>query len=155
MPNKAIPESQKTHNVAKEKDDLHNEGVALYLAELTNPKKEWLASRGIAAMLEKRHFEETGHQVKLCHNTILEHSKGRRSQVEYASDQEILHAEERRVVIDYLIQCAEQGFPLTHVWLKEVVDDILRARLGEGFPGVGMNYTHRFLEKASDEIKVT
>lgn len=49
------------------------------------------------------------------------------------------------------------GFLLSHRRLKEHVDEICRARLGSSFPekGVGINWTHRFIKKHSDRIKVS
>ncbi|TFK22489.1 hypothetical protein FA15DRAFT_548024, partial [Coprinopsis marcescibilis] len=140
MPNKAIPQTQKIRDLSKEKDELLNEAAGLYLAEGSKPKKDQRSSRDIAKDLEERHFKETGHRFKLWHQTIIERSRGRRSQVEYASDREILTPEEREVVLGYLTQSANQGFPLTHSRLKDVVDDILRAQLGAGYPGVGQKY---------------
>ncbi|TFK17150.1 hypothetical protein FA15DRAFT_547809, partial [Coprinopsis marcescibilis] len=140
MPNKAIPQTQKIHDLGKEKDELFNEAAGLYLAEASKPKKDQQSSRNIAKDLEDRHFKETGHQFKLWHQTIIERSRGRRSQLEYASDHKILTPEEREVVLGYLTQSANQGFPLTHSRLKDVVDDILQARLGNEYPGVGQKY---------------
>lgn len=43
---------------------------------------------------------------------------------------------------------------LTHKLLKEIVDDICRARLGDEFPenGVGKQWTDQFVEKHSNQI---
>jgi len=51
---------------------------------------------------------------------------------------------------------AHRGFPLSHQWLKEHVDDICSARLGTSFPvkGVGLNWTYRFSKKYSERIKI-
>ncbi|KAG2047938.1 hypothetical protein BDR06DRAFT_830602, partial [Suillus hirtellus] len=47
------------------------------------------------------------------------------------------------------------GFPLSHKCLKEHVDEICQARLGDAFPqsGVGKNWTQRFVEKHSDHLR--
>ncbi|TFK16431.1 hypothetical protein FA15DRAFT_549743, partial [Coprinopsis marcescibilis] len=71
------------------------------------------------------HLDEMGQHIKISHQTVIKRLKGRRSQLEYASDREIMMPEEHEVVIKYLIQCANQGFLLTHTWLKEVIDNIL------------------------------
>lgn len=46
---------------------------------------------------------------------------------------------------------------MSHRRLKEHVDEILRGRLGDDFPvnGVGKQWTHRFTEKYSDQIKMS
>ncbi|KDQ22565.1 hypothetical protein PLEOSDRAFT_1017132, partial [Pleurotus ostreatus PC15] len=53
------------------------------------------------------------------------------------------------IVIRFAVEMALCGFPLTHRHLKEHVDGIVRARLGDAFPatGVGKNWTDRFTEK--------
>ncbi|KDQ23015.1 hypothetical protein PLEOSDRAFT_1017130, partial [Pleurotus ostreatus PC15] len=58
------------------------------------------------------------------------------------------------VVIQYTVEMANRGFPLTHERLKECVDDICRARLGDEFPvmGVGKNWSGRFIGKYSDRL---
>src|ERR1700728_4676871 len=50
-----------------------------------------------------------------------------------------------------------QGFPLSHRWLKEHVDCICQACLGDLFPdgGVGKNWTNCFVEKHSEAIKMS
>ncbi|PCH38863.1 hypothetical protein WOLCODRAFT_36897, partial [Wolfiporia cocos MD-104 SS10] len=58
-------------------------------------------------------------------------------------------------VLTFVIQTACQGFPLTHRHLKEAVDEICHARLGNTFPedSVGKCWTARFVEKHSDRLK--
>ncbi|EDR04558.1 uncharacterized protein LACBIDRAFT_304343 [Laccaria bicolor S238N-H82] len=58
------------------------------------------------------------------------------------------------MVIDYAIEVASCGFPLSHRRLKDHVDSICHARLGRKFPasGVGKNWTSRFISKHSDRL---
>jgi hypothetical protein len=60
------------------------------------------------------------------------------------------------VVITFIGEIVNQGFPLSHRQLKEHVDSICQARLGDLFPvgGVGKNWTDRFMEKHSEAIKM-
>ncbi|KAF9027323.1 hypothetical protein BDZ89DRAFT_934562, partial [Hymenopellis radicata] len=60
------------------------------------------------------------------------------------------------VVLAYIIEVGNQGFPLSHRRLKEHVDEILRGRLGHDFPenGVGKKWTQRFIRKHSDRIRM-
>ncbi|TFK18353.1 hypothetical protein FA15DRAFT_603408 [Coprinopsis marcescibilis] len=155
MTNKAASQSQQARNFAKEKDDLYTEGAELWLSEQSKPKKTRISARNIATQLQQRHLDETGHRISLQHQTITQGAKGRRSQLEYAADREILTTEECELVVNYLISCANQGFPLTHTRLKDTIDDILRGRLGPGFLGVGKKYTQRFLQRNNDRIKTS
>ncbi|PCH35478.1 hypothetical protein WOLCODRAFT_54513, partial [Wolfiporia cocos MD-104 SS10] len=58
-------------------------------------------------------------------------------------------------VLAFIIQMAWQGFPLTHCYIKEAVDDICQAQYGDRFPqsGVGKHWTIHFLEKHSERVK--
>jgi len=79
---------------------------------------------------------DTGKSIVLDHNTLLRLAKGGKSKS--------LSNEEK----------GWRGFPLNHKRLKEAVDEICRARLGDRFPpgGVGKNWTSRFIEKHHDEL---
>ena len=65
-----------------------------------------------------------------------------------------LNPAETKQVIEYCIEVATWGFPLTHKLLKEIVDDISRARLRDEFyeTGVGKWWTDQFVEKHSEII---
>ena len=56
MVKKAVPKAQQNQDLAKEKDSLLNEAVALYLAE--KAKKGGMGARKIADMLQEQHFEQ-------------------------------------------------------------------------------------------------
>lgn len=60
-----------------------------------------------------------------------------------AVDRTLVTKEEERVLIDFIGEVGNRGFPLSHQRLKEHIDEILRARLGDKFPhgGVGRNWT--------------
>ncbi|THU82180.1 hypothetical protein K435DRAFT_589186, partial [Dendrothele bispora CBS 962.96] len=60
------------------------------------------------------------------------------------------------IVIGYALEVAARGFPLTHQRLKEAVNKICCARLGDAFPamGVGKQWTNCFVEKYSDCLKM-
>ncbi|KDQ18849.1 hypothetical protein BOTBODRAFT_93184, partial [Botryobasidium botryosum FD-172 SS1] len=61
------------------------------------------------------------------------------------------------VVIDYVVELGGRGFPRNHDRLKQHVDEILTARLGDEFPagGVGKRWTDRFVERHSERISMS
>jgi Tc5 transposase DNA-binding domain len=63
----------------------------------------------------------------------------------------LITAEEQEVVIKYIAECGNRGFPLSHRRLKEHVNKILRTQLGDKFPigGVEKKWTNQFIEKYS------
>jgi hypothetical protein len=65
--------------------------------------------------------------------------------------------DETEVTIEYIGEVGNQGFLSSHCRLKEHVDQILQARLGERFPagGVGKQWTNHFVKKYSSKIKMS
>jgi hypothetical protein len=63
---------------------------------------------------------------------------------------------EEDIVIGFIVEMADRGFPLSHRCLKEHVDSICRACLGNKFSknGVGQNWTYQFFQRNSEQIKI-
>ncbi|KIN94803.1 hypothetical protein M404DRAFT_85150, partial [Pisolithus tinctorius Marx 270] len=61
------------------------------------------------------------------------------------------------IVINYIQEMGNHGFPLSHHQLKNHVDKICQAHLGSEFPeaGIGINWTHCFVERHSEQLKVS
>jgi hypothetical protein len=70
-------------------------------------------------------------------------------------EQKWLTSDEEWVVIDFAVECANRGFPLSHRRLKEHVDEIARARWGDKFPtdGVGKQWMTWFVSD-HDELRM-
>jgi hypothetical protein len=77
--------------------------------------------------------KETRMTIKLCYNTLIRGAAGRKSRAEANAGKSWLTDEETTVVITYISELGNHGFPLSHRRLKEHVDDILRTRLGDQF----------------------
>ncbi|SJL16830.1 uncharacterized protein ARMOST_20359 [Armillaria ostoyae] len=105
----------------------------------------------------QRYKQETGKEIKLNHATVINHVKGKNTHAQNNAQKAWLTLEEVEVIVMYIIKLGNCGFPLSHWRLKEHVDEILGAWLGDHFliGGVGKKWTHRFLEKYSDRIKMT
>jgi hypothetical protein len=96
---------------------------------------------------QKEYLDQTGKVIKLNKSRVHRRVHGGKSRQEAADDRSWLTPEETKTVVDLAIEYADRGFPLSHRRLKEHVDMILRARLGERFPaeGVGKQWTARFV----------
>ncbi|KAF8977195.1 hypothetical protein BDQ17DRAFT_1172785, partial [Cyathus striatus] len=94
---------------------------------------------------------ETGKSIKLCPMTLNHYAKEAKSLADYAEEQSWLKKEEVDTVIDFIGEMADCGWPLSPKWLKEHVDMICHAHLGDKFPasGVGKNWTCYFSLKYS------
>nr|GAT48919.1 predicted protein [Mycena chlorophos] len=108
-----------------------------------------------AARFAKQIKRKTIQPIHLPYNTMLRHYNGSAPKSKSNASRGWLTLEEIEIVIGYLLEFGRRGFPLTHQRLKEIVDAICRARLGDSFPaaGVGKNWTQRFVEKYSDRLK--
>lgn len=124
--------------------------VEVYNDEVEKGSKKGLRQVCQQVMNECR--DKTGRSITLNYNTLNERVKGRKSLGQSNSEKSWLSKEETDSVIEYALEVADRGFPLSHKRLKEHVDEIIRGRLGPSFPGVGENWTDRFLTKHSDRL---
>lgn len=81
---------------------------------------------------------KTGHDIKLCHATPANLAKGGIRLSTFNANKGWLLDEEVDIVIEYATNMAACGFPLTHKLLKEHVDKICTAQLGNTFPEEGV-----------------
>jgi hypothetical protein len=69
-----------------------------------------------------------------------------------AGKQRLTPAEER-VVVDFCLESADRGFPLTHDNVYKCADNILSARLGSEHDTLGLNWVDTFLIRHHDELQ--
>ncbi len=128
---------------------LMQTAVELYRKNTELPKAEQKSLRAVCVEVSSAHLDKTGEWIKLDKNTLarLSADSSHRTLSEFNAEKGWLHPEEANYIVEYVIELANRGFPLSHRRLKEVVDDLLRKRLGPDFPGVGQNWTDRFVTK--------
>lgn len=156
MVGKAKSEELKRRIDREEVDGLMDRAIKMYLNEQqAQGSEKKMGYRKVCEKVEEDHRKETGRTVKLNHNTLANRVKGGKSLSQFNAEKAWLTETETKVVIDYTLECADRGFPLSHRRLKEHVDSILHARLGEEFPetGVGQNWTQRFVTAHHDDLK--
>ncbi|KAI5821634.1 hypothetical protein K523DRAFT_224152, partial [Schizophyllum commune Tattone D] len=91
--------------------------------------------------------------IVLNHQTILNYHEGKPSRAMANAFAKVwLNPDEVEVVLEAIIEFGFRKFPLSHKRLKEHVDEILREKFGPNFPGVGKNWTYRFVKKHSDRL---
>jgi hypothetical protein len=142
----------------EEKDALMARATALYIHEqdkdLQNGEKR-MSLRAVCKPIEGEHLLQKKKAITLDPNTLLRHVKGGKAKSKSNEEKGWLLPEEVETVIAYAVEVANRGFPLTHRWLKEVVDEICSAQLGNKFPsiGVGKKWTGHFVEKHRDRLR--
>ncbi|KZP11298.1 hypothetical protein FIBSPDRAFT_670600, partial [Athelia psychrophila] len=90
---------------------------------------------------------ETGKDMKLCYLTLIRGAAGGRSRAAANATKSWGTHGKTDFVIEYIGELGNRGFPLSHCRLKEHIEEILCARLGDKFPtgGLGKQWTHRFV----------
>lgn len=111
--------------------------------------------RTICTEVAQECYAETRKKVQLSKTTVLERAKGRVSIREFNAKKGWLTREEEDIVVAFAVDTALRGFPLNHRRLKEHVDEICRAKHGDGFPenGVGKEWTAHFVERHSERLR--
>lgn len=103
---------------------------------------------------EKECWAEDKVRITLSRATLHRRVNGTRSQAEVnAEKNQHLSAEEVNQIIEYATELASRGWGLSLKHIKEHADEILRARLGPTFEGVGKNWAERFVERNCDRLK--
>ena len=137
----------------EEHTELMAKAVARYQQEQDTPSTvKKMGLRKVCTEVEKEHYKKTGGSVLLNHNTLRNLVNGGRLRAAANLEKGWLVDDEE--LIHYVIENGAMGHPFSHRWLKEHTDEICRARLGTKFPenGVGIQWTHRFIEKHSDKL---
>lgn len=139
----------------QEHDDLMGRAVEAYLTELEKPYRGRRGLRTICRDFEQIYFDEKGVCIHLSFATLGRLADGRLTRSEANEHRRWLTPIEDDIIVAFSIEIGARGFPLSHRRLKEHVDRIARARLGDKFPanGVGKNWTNRFMLRVRDRLK--
>ena len=102
--------------------------------------------------VEAEHMQATGQTVKLSTSTLSDHITGKsKPKLEAASERSWLNKEETDLVVQFAIECAHIGFPLTSDHLRAHCNEIARRQHGDKFPAEGVasgkNWVDRFVER--------
>ncbi|KAI6138985.1 hypothetical protein BKA82DRAFT_30362 [Pisolithus tinctorius] len=158
MPGHAKSDSKKQQIAHEAHDGLMAWAVHAYQIELAKgPLQQKQGAHTICTDFEQIYYNEYGKQIKLSHSTLIRLADGGISKSQSNAQHSWLTDQEVNVALNYIIEMGDHGFPLSHHRLKEHVDEICHARLGAQFPatGVGINWTHHFAEKHSNQIKMS
>jgi Tc5 transposase DNA-binding domain len=148
--------TKKWHLAQAEHNDLMDHTVIAYHIELTKPAGvHHRSAHTICSDFEALYKQETEKPIHLSYSTLQRLTNGGKTKAQSNADHRWLTPEEVEIVIEYIVEVGERGFPLSHKRLKEHVDEICCAKLGSKFPeaGVGKNWTDQFVEKHLEQIK--
>lgn len=145
----------KSQIARQQKDSLMAQAVALYQEEKAKTSGGKSASlRAVCKAISDDYFTRTQIRIHLDHNTLARLSKGGRSLTQTNGMKSWLTNTEQDLVVQFVIELALRGFPLSPRRLREHAEHILRACLGVRFPedGLGKNWATRFITKHHNRI---
>jgi len=157
MPGRAKSTAEKDIIDKREHDALMSRAVIAYLAELKKPDHRVRRGlRKICKDFQLLYYEEKGVRIPLSFVTLGRLADGGLRREEAHELCCWLTPIEEDVVVNFIVEMGERGWPLSHRRIKEDVDRIAHARLGSKFPsgGVGKNWTARFMLRHSDRLKM-
>ena len=152
MVGRSKPEAKKQQEASNEKAEVQKIAVERYRTELLKPINDRKGARKICEEVTIEHKNLTGRLIHLNHATVIRHVDGGRTMQEFNAEKRWLSTEEEKVVLGFVEETAVRGFPLSHRHLREHVDMIIQARVPT-FPGVGEQWTNRFVLRHSDRIQ--
>lgn len=158
MPGRAKSEALKTREERALHDDLMSRATEAYRVELLKPSGLRRRSmRTVCEDFQTVNLNATGKLIKLSHATMARLLSGGQTLQQANAAKGHLTDDETEVILDFIAECGNRGFPLSHRRLRAHVNSILHARLGPAFraEGLGHNWTHRFVEKHHDRIKTS
>src|SRR3981189_2037773 len=85
--------------------------------------------RTVCSEIESAYFTETGLHVRLDHKTLSRLAGGGKPKSQSNAEKGWLLQSEADIIINFAIETAARGFPLSHRRLREHVNSILRGRL--------------------------
>jgi hypothetical protein len=155
MPRKALSLTKKAQISREEHDRVMARAVTEYQAEQEKTGKK-RGLRKICMDIQQAYLQETGKVIHINHCTLNNLAKGGQSLSDFNADKRWLSCGEEDILVSYILDNAQRGFPLSLTRLKEHADELIRAKHGAGgkFPaeGVGRNWCSRFIERHSDQI---
>ena len=123
MAGRAKSNTKKEQNAQESYEDLKARAIKAYKAELAKPNGK--GARTVAKDFVNLYKLKTVMNIKLSYCTLIRGADGGRSRAEANAAQSWLTDDKMEVIIKYIGEVGNWGFPLSHCRLKEHVDEIL------------------------------
>ena len=143
MAKKALSERVKRQKQSHLKEEKLQKAIDVYREEQKLEPSQWKGARKIA--------KDFG--VENRWQTIIYRYKGGRSTREAHEEQQKLTPAEEVVLVDFVKQSAERGFPPTLKNIEQYADLVRKNRLGPNCEPVGESWVGRFLDRHRDVLQ--
>lgn len=104
--------------------------------------------------IKRRSYREIADEYLVSKSTLQCLAAGGTSMSAFNAGKQRLTPEEERVVVDFCLESADRGFPLTHKNVYTAADNILTARLGDDHDPLGHNWVDNFISRHRDELQM-
>lgn len=155
MVNHAKSNALKTQIDREQKDKLMAHALALFHSQQVGTATgKPMSIRKLCQLVSDEHYAKTQKRIAVDDTTLGRLIKGGITKTESNGKKSWLTKEEGDIIVDYAIEKACQGFPLSPKRLREHAEKILIARLGNKFPetGLGINWGTRFITRHHDRL---
>ena len=85
--------------------------------------------------------------------TITNRAQGYQSATEFAKEQQKVTVAEEVILVNFILESAGQGFPMTHKQIEEYANLILWNHIGLEYKPVGKNWVHRFIDRHHEQLQ--
>ncbi|PBK83681.1 hypothetical protein ARMGADRAFT_883391, partial [Armillaria gallica] len=138
MPGHAKSDSKKRQIACKCHDQIMEKAVIAYRNKLAKPSgAPQKGARKICKDFEALYQRETRKEISLSYSTLICLADGGKTKAQSNAMKSHLFPDEADKIVEFVLAVASEGFPLSHQCLKEHINEVLQARLGPKFPGVG------------------
>ncbi|EEB97386.1 hypothetical protein MPER_03305 [Moniliophthora perniciosa FA553] len=140
MVNKTKSQMLKRQIGSESKTELRRKAAIRYQKEQERELGEGEVCKGIRKIITdvtREHFEETGENIALNMQSVLNLCAGKQTIQEFNMTKAWLTVEENKEVLDLTLESSVHGFPLSPCQLMEHANQILRKQLEKMFKGVG------------------
>lgn len=153
------PQSQALRGqlATEEKNDLQKEALRQYRIELERELgdgKKHKGARKICQEVSDKHFAAKKRCVTLSHVTLLTHFKGGTTMSDFNQKKQLLAPEEEKAIVDYAVEMADRGFPLSPRRIREHANQILCRRMGAMLQedGADADWATRFITQHHNRL---
>jgi hypothetical protein len=140
MPGRADSDAVKMGKKRTTTRSIMDAALAEYTAEqLKDDKKD-----GLRIIAEKHH---------VSYRTLGDLYAGNNNNMDkFNAGKTLLTVAEEEKLIEFILECADRGFPLTNKRVKETALEILHAKHGADWDKLGKNWVRRFLDRHHDRL---
>src|ERR1700692_209863 len=138
---KALSEQVKRQKATTRKNAQMRQAIDVYRQQEFKPKDE------------RKSYRQVADEFDVSKSTLQRLVMGGVSMSAFNAGKQRLTPAEERVLVDFALESADRGFPLTHANLYKAADDILTSRLGDEHVSLGHNWVDVFLNRHREELQ--